>query len=30
MDLPPVVSPQEWDAARQESLVREKELFPLN
>jgi predicted dithiol-disulfide oxidoreductase (DUF899 family) len=30
MDLPPVVSPQEWDAARKESLVREKELIPLN
>ena len=26
MDLPPVVSPQEWDAARQELLVKEKEL----
>jgi predicted dithiol-disulfide oxidoreductase (DUF899 family) len=25
MDLPPVVSPQEWDAARQELLVKEKE-----
>src|SRR6202040_1831340 len=26
MDLPPVVSPQEGDAARQELLVKEKEL----
>lgn len=26
MDLPPVVSPQEWDAARQALLVKEKEL----
>ena len=26
MDLPPVVTPQEWDAARQELLVKEKEL----
>ena len=26
MDLPPVVSPQEWDAARQKLLVKEKEL----
>ena len=26
MDLPPIVSPQEWDAARQELLVKEKEL----
>jgi predicted dithiol-disulfide oxidoreductase (DUF899 family) len=25
MDLPPIVSPQEWDAARQELLVKEKE-----
>jgi predicted dithiol-disulfide oxidoreductase (DUF899 family) len=25
MDLPPVVTPQEWDAARQELLVKEKE-----
>jgi predicted dithiol-disulfide oxidoreductase (DUF899 family) len=25
VDLPPVVSPQEWDAARQELLVKEKE-----
>ena len=24
--LPPIVSPQEWDAARQELLVKEKEL----
>ena len=27
MDLPPVVTPQEWDAARQELLVKEKELI---
>ncbi|MDT5237188.1 MAG: hypothetical protein QOD36_4433 [Mycobacterium sp.] len=26
MDLPPVVTPQEWDAARQQLLVKEKEL----
>jgi predicted dithiol-disulfide oxidoreductase (DUF899 family) len=26
LNLPPVVSPQEWDAARQELLVKEKEL----
>jgi predicted dithiol-disulfide oxidoreductase (DUF899 family) len=26
MNLPPIVSPQEWDAARQELLVKEKEL----
>ena len=26
MELPPIVSPQEWDAARQELLVKEKEL----
>jgi predicted dithiol-disulfide oxidoreductase (DUF899 family) len=26
MNLPPVVSPQEWETARQEMLVREKEL----
>jgi predicted dithiol-disulfide oxidoreductase (DUF899 family) len=26
MDLPPIVSPQEWNAARQELLVKEKEL----
>jgi len=26
MDLPPIVSPQEWDSARQELLVKEKEL----
>ena len=26
MNLPPVVSPQEWDAAREELLVKEKEL----
>src|SRR5918992_230728 len=25
MDMPPVVSPQEWEAARQELLVKEKE-----
>jgi predicted dithiol-disulfide oxidoreductase (DUF899 family) len=25
MDLPPIVSPQEWDAARRELLVKEKE-----
>ena len=26
MDTPPIVSPQEWEAARQELLVKEKEL----
>jgi predicted dithiol-disulfide oxidoreductase (DUF899 family) len=26
MDTPPVVSPEEWEAARQELLVKEKEL----
>src|ERR1700742_4511018 len=26
MDLPPIVSPQEWDTARRELLVKEKEL----
>src|SRR5688500_15776737 len=26
MDMPPVVSPQEWEAARQALLVKEKEL----
>jgi len=26
MDMPPIVSPKEWDAARQELLVKEKEL----
>ena len=26
MDMPPVVSPQEWDAAREQMLVKEKEL----
>jgi len=26
MDLPPVVSPQEWEAARENMLVKEKEL----
>ncbi|HYP56187.1 MAG TPA: DUF899 domain-containing protein [Solirubrobacterales bacterium] len=26
MDMPPIVSPQEWEAARQELLVKEKEL----
>ena len=26
MNLPPIVSPQEWEAARQELLVEEKEL----
>jgi predicted dithiol-disulfide oxidoreductase (DUF899 family) len=26
MDLPPIVSPKEWDAARQELLMKEKEL----
>ena len=26
MNLPPVVSPQEWEAAREELLVKEKEL----
>ena len=25
MELPPIVSPQDWDAARQELLVKEKE-----
>jgi predicted dithiol-disulfide oxidoreductase (DUF899 family) len=25
MDMPPIVSPQEWEAARQELLVKEKE-----
>jgi predicted dithiol-disulfide oxidoreductase (DUF899 family) len=27
MNLPPIVSPEAWDAARQELLVKEKELF---
>jgi predicted dithiol-disulfide oxidoreductase (DUF899 family) len=27
MNLPPVVSPQEWNAAREDMLVKEKELF---
>ena len=26
MNMPPVVSPQEWEAAREELLVKEKEL----
>src|SRR3954466_9997915 len=26
MDLPPVVSPQDWNAAREQLLVKEKEL----
>ena len=26
MKMPPIVSPQEWDAAREELLVKEKEL----
>jgi Uncharacterized protein conserved in bacteria len=26
MNMPPIVSPQEWEAARQELLVKEKEL----
>ena len=26
MNMPPVVSPQEWEAAREEMLVKEKEL----
>jgi predicted dithiol-disulfide oxidoreductase (DUF899 family) len=26
MNLPPIVSPQEWEAARLELLVKEKEL----
>ena len=26
MNIPPIVSPQEWEAARQEQLVKEKEL----
>ena len=26
MNIPPIVSPQEWEAARQEMLVKEKEL----
>ncbi len=26
MDMPPIVSPEEWEAARQELLVKEKEL----
>jgi len=26
MNTPPIVSPQEWDAAREEMLVKEKEL----
>ena len=26
MEMPPVVSPEEWKAARQELLVKEKEL----
>ena len=25
MDTPPIVSPQEWEAAREELLVKEKE-----
>jgi predicted dithiol-disulfide oxidoreductase (DUF899 family) len=27
MSMPPIVSPQEWEAAREEMLVKEKELF---
>ena len=26
MNMPPIVSPQEWEAARQELLTKEKEL----
>ena len=26
MEMPPIVSPQEWEAAREELLVKEKEL----
>ena len=26
MNMPPIVSPQEWDAAREDLLVKEKEL----
>ncbi len=26
MNMPPIVSPQEWDSAREELLVKEKEL----
>ena len=26
MNMPPIVSPQEWEAAREELLVKEKEL----
>ena len=26
MKMPPIVSPEEWEAARQELLVKEKEL----
>lgn len=26
MDMPPIVSPQDWETARQELLVKEKEL----
>jgi predicted dithiol-disulfide oxidoreductase (DUF899 family) len=26
MDTPPIVSPEEWETARQELLVKEKEL----
>ena len=26
MDMPPIVSPREWEAARQELLAKEKEL----
>ena len=26
MKIPPIVSPQEWEAARQQLLVKEKEL----
>ena len=28
MKTPPIVSPQEWEAARQQLLVKEKELDP--
>ena len=29
MKTPPIVSPQEWEAARQQMLVKEKDLHPL-
>ena len=28
MDTPPIVSAEEWDAAREQLLVKEKELDP--